>query len=155
MQESQEEDCVQLQNELKSLKEVRKAHQRHLHQFQNLMGLVNMIKVGDERLDELYNQMCLFEKAMEAQHKRFAQMQREMQSRTIMVDRSHSVPTEQMVGSSASMKALVKMGTPRDTGASNKTKKVLISKLPVNVVPLPYAKPVDAREYFGTCAKGS
>jgi hypothetical protein len=153
MRESQEDDYDQLLSELKSLKEVRKAHQRHLHQYQNLMHLVNTIKAGDERLDELHKKMCSFEKAMEAQHKRVAQMQRGMQSRRIMVDRSLSVPTEQMVGDPASMKSLVKMGTPRDTGPSNKRKTVLISKIPVNVEPLPYAKPVGCKRVYREVCK--
>jgi chromosome segregation ATPase len=109
MQESHEEDYVQLQSELKSLKEVRKVHQRHIDQYQNLMDLVKTIRAGDERLAELDNQMGLFEKAMEAQHERVAQMHREIQSMRMMVDRSLSVPTEQIVGDPASMKSLVMM----------------------------------------------
>jgi hypothetical protein len=40
---------------MESVKEVMKMNEGHLAQFQNMMDLVKIIKVGDERLAELLN----------------------------------------------------------------------------------------------------
>jgi hypothetical protein len=99
---TQEKHCTQLQNDIESVKEVMKANERHLAQFQNMMDLVKMIKVGDECFAQLLNHMDLMEEAMMAEGKHRAQIQKEMHSMKV-VERWFSVPMEQMVGNSASM----------------------------------------------------
>jgi hypothetical protein len=78
-----------------------------------MMDLVKKIKVGDECLAQLQNQMGLIEAAMMVECKHRVQIQKEMHSMKMVVERLLSVPTEQMVGDPASMESPIKMRTPR------------------------------------------
>ncbi|PNF24555.1 hypothetical protein B7P43_G05376 [Cryptotermes secundus] len=122
MQDSQDKHCIQLQNEIESMKEVGKAKERHLDQIQHMMmGLVKMIKVGNEHLAQLENEVDLIQKAREEKNEHLTQIEEEMLSIKTAVQKSISVPMEQMAGDPASMESLVKMRTPRKsyTAASN------------------------------------
>jgi hypothetical protein len=98
---------------MESVKEVMKANERHLAQFQNMMDLAKMIKAGDECLAHLQNQMGLKEEAMMVEGKHHTQIQKEMHSMKMVVERWLVVPMEQLVGDPASMESLIKMRTPR------------------------------------------
>jgi hypothetical protein len=83
--------------------------------------------------------------------KHHAQIQKKMHSMMMVVKRWLLVPTEQMAGNPASMESPVKMSTQMksNTVASNtaaeKNKKVLISKIPVYLAPLPNVKAVRSK----------
>jgi hypothetical protein len=147
IQKTQDGHCARLQNEIESVKKVMKEKERHLAQFQNVLDIMETMSSGEEHLALLEKQLDLIEKVKEAEIKRFAQIQKEKHSVKMEVETSLSVPTGEMVGDPASMESLDKMTTPRksDTAASNyvadKKKKVSVSKIPVRLVPLPYAKP--------------
>lgn len=143
MQDSKDKHCIQLQNEIGTMKGARKAKERHLDEIQHMMmGLVKMIKVGNEYLAQLENEVDFIQKAREEKKEHLTQIEKEMLSVKIAVHKSISVPMEQMAGDPASMDSLVKMKTPRKsyTAASNDAanknrKKLSISKIPVLVAP--------------------
>ncbi|PNF36639.1 hypothetical protein B7P43_G13322 [Cryptotermes secundus] len=142
MQDSKDKHCIQLQNEIETMKGARKAKERHLDEIQHMMmGLVKMIKVGNEYLAQLENEVDFVQKAREEKKEHLTQIEKEMLLVKIAVHKSISVPMEQMAGDPASMDSLVKM-TPRKsyTAASNDAanknrKKLSISKIPVLVAP--------------------
>jgi hypothetical protein len=144
MQKAEDEHCAQLQTEIETLKELTKANERNLAQFENAIDLVKTIKPGDEHLAQLQDQSGLRERAKEAEYKRFAQMQKEMHSLKMM-GKSLSLPTEHMVGDTTSMESLVEVSTPGKSYTAALQQKVSISKIPVSLVPLPCGKPVDSK----------
>jgi hypothetical protein len=87
----------------------------------------------------------LIEEAIKVEGKHRAQIQKEINSMKIVVERWLSVSTEQMVGDPASMETLVNMRTLRKSYTVQKKKKVPISKIPVISVPLPNVKAVRSK----------
>ncbi|PNF23245.1 hypothetical protein B7P43_G17461 [Cryptotermes secundus] len=121
MQDSDDKHCIQLQNEIESMKGARKEKERHLDEIQHMMmDLVKMIKVGNGHLAQLENEVDLIEKAREEKNERLNQIEKEMLSIKMAVLKSFSVPKEQMAG---------------DAASNEKKKKFSISKIPVLVAP--------------------
>jgi hypothetical protein len=128
------------------VKEVMKANARYLAQFQNVMDLVKAIKAGEEHLAQLQNQMAVTEEGMKVEGEYRVQIQKDINSRKMVVEIWVSVLREQMAGDPASLESSIKMRTPRklytvaSNAAAEEKKKVMISKTLVHLVPLPNGK---------------
>lgn len=81
----QDKHWAQFQCEMELVKEVMKANERHLAQFQNVMNFKRW--VWDKHLYQLYNQMGLIEQAMKVKDKHHDKIQKKMNLMKVVGER--------------------------------------------------------------------
>jgi hypothetical protein len=98
VQEVQDEHNAQLDDEFESMNEEMEARERYYTLLQNMVESVKTrINARDDHLARLKIQMGLMESLMKAEGERCAQIQEEVHSLKMVVERWVSVPMEQMV----------------------------------------------------------